>query len=331
MIELINKHMPRSNQQLNGPFESDGEIISFKGSKLVYNIDEFSQEDMLRDAVPYVLGWNMAVGSISDILASGGKSRYYAHSLVIKNSWTTEYVEELSRGIADVLRDTDTAFIGGDFGISDTWRYTGSVIGELEGQPLLRSGAKQGDSIFITGKIGKGNIEAALKLYSQKNFIKNITGRVKNYFSLRNKEALLIKEYSRCSIDTSDGVFNALNTIAELSKTGFAVNSLPYERRGILLAKALQVPRELLFLGECGEYELLFTVSRDLCEEFLMEAHEQELKFYRIGEITEPATKLLNEGNRSIDLSGYILRARDYSDTKDYLRDIIDFLKCKNS
>ncbi len=326
MIEVINKYMPRSTRQVNKPFESDGEIIGFKGSKLVYNIDEFSQEDMLRDENPYVLGWNMAVGSISDILASGGKPHYYAHSLVIKDSWTEEYVAELARGIAAVLRETNTAFIGGDFGISETWRYTGSVIGGLEGQPLLRSGAKRGDSIFITGKIGKGNIEAALKLYSQKELIKSFTKRVKNYFSLRKKEALLIREYSRCAIDTSDGVFNALRTIAEQSKTGFIVENLPYEKRGILLAQMLQVPRELLFFGECGEYELLFTVNRDLCEEFITKAREREFNFYRIGEITTAGTELLNTGKGSINLREYNLRARDYGDTKDYLKDIISFI-----
>ncbi|MCK4260315.1 MAG: thiamine-monophosphate kinase [Halanaerobiales bacterium] len=326
MIKIINKQMLRDSTQLNALFESDSEIITFNGRRLAYNIDEFSEEDMLREEDPYTLGWNMAVGSISDILASGGSPKFYAHSLVIKKSWTKEYVEKLSIGISDVLKKLKVSFIGGDFGISETWRYTGSVIGELEDSPMLRSGAKVGDLIFISGKIGIGNIEAALKLYSENNLVKNITKRFKNHFRLRSKEAFLIKEYSRCCIDTSDGVFNALNTISEISKIGFEVGNLPYEKSGILLAKLLNVPKELLFLGECGEYELLFTISKETYEEFLKKSNEMELKFYKIGEIKEYKRKLLYEANRKIDLRLYDLSARDYGDTKEYLRDVIDFI-----
>ena len=326
MIETINKYMPRSSNQLNKLFESDSEIIDFHDKRLVYNIDEFSEEDLLRDNNPYILGWNMAVGSISDILASGGRPGYYAHSLVIRDSWSKAYVEKLSMGIADVLKEVGASFIGGDFGISGTWRYTGSVIGHLEGPPMLRSGAKVGDLVFISGEIGIGNIEAALKLYDENPLVRNIAKRWKNYFRLRSKEADLIKRYSSCCIDTSDGVFNALNAISEMSKTGFELGNLPYTKSGLLLAKVLSKPKEVLFLGECGEYELLFTISKEAYEEFFKKSKEMKLKFYKIGEIKEQGIKSLCAADRKIDLTTYHLRARDYQNTKEYLRDINNFL-----
>ena len=327
MIEAIHKHMPRSVSQLNKLFEADSEIVDFHGKSLVYNIDDFSQEDLFRIEDPYVLGWNMAIGSISDILASGGKPKYYAHSLVIHNSWTKDYVEKLSLGVASVLTEVGAAFIGGDFGISKAWRYTGSVIGDLEGSPMLRSGAKVGDGIFITGPIGRGNVEAAIVLYAEKRLVKHITRRWKNAFPLRSKEAEVIKRHSCCCIDTSDGVFNALNAISEMSKTGFMVGSLPYMKSGLLLARALNVPKEMLFLGECGEYELLFTLSKAAEDEFLNEVKEKKLEFYKIGEVKEQDNKSIWERGRKIDLKSYDLRARDYSDPKDYLRTVVNFLK----
>ncbi|HWQ40672.1 MAG TPA: AIR synthase related protein [Desulfosporosinus sp.] len=326
MIEVIDKHMPRSARQLNKLFEADSEIVDFHGKSLLYNIDEFSEEDLLRSEDPYVLGWNMAVGSISDILASGGTPKYYAHSLVILNSWTKDYVEKLSLGIAQVLKDVGAAFIGGDFGISKTWRYTGSVIGDLEGPPLLRSGANVGDGIFVTGPIGSGNVEAALVLYGENPLVKHLTGKWKNAFRLRSKEAEVIKRYSCCCIDTSDGVFNALNSISELSKTGFSLRNLPYAKSGLLLGKALNIPKEVLFLGECGEYELLFTLSKGVEEEFINEAQEKKLKFYKLGEVKDQGIKSLLKRDGEIDLATYDLRARDHTDPKDYLRTVIDFL-----
>jgi len=326
LIELINKQMPRSTNQLNKLFEADSEIVDFHGHRLLYTMDEFSEEDLLRDEDPYVLGWNMAVGSISDILASGGKPTYYAHSLVIQNSWCQDYVSKLSLGIAQVLKDVGAAFIGGDFGTSKTWRYTGSVIGDLEGPPMLRSGAKVGDGIFVTGPIGSGNVEAALVLYAENPFVKHLTGQWKNAFRLRSKEAEVIKRYSCCCIDTSDGVFNALNSISEMSKTGFVVGNLPYVKSGLLLAKALNIPKEVLFLGECGEYELLFTLSKEVEEEFLNEARQKKLEFYKLGEVKEQSSKSLWKKDREIDLITYDLSARNYTDPKNYLRAVINFL-----
>jgi len=326
IIEVINRHMPRSSSQLNKLFESDSEIVTFHGKGLLYNIDEFSETDLLREDDPYALGWNMAAGSISDILASGGRPKFYAHSMVIRDSWTLDYVEKLALGIAKVLKQAGAAFIGGDFGISPTWRYTGSVIGDLDGQAMLRSGAKVGDGIYLTGPIGRGNVEAALKLYEQNILVKHLTGPWKTFFRLRNKEAELIKQYSRCCIDTSDGVFNALGTISEMSGTGFVVGSLPYVKSGLLLAKTLNLPKEMLFLGECGEYELLFTLSKEVEDEFIGEAKKQNLTFHKLGEVKEEEIKSLWKRDRKIDLSSYALRARDFADPRDYLRNVVDYI-----
>lgn len=337
MIELINGYLPRSAEQRNKLFEADAEIIGCRtgnfgllGENLLFSIDEFSEEDLLRDEDPYVLGWNMALGTIGDILAVGGTPRYYGHSLVIRNSWSKEYVAELSRGIAAVLEKTETAFLGGDLGISPIWRYTGSVIGELKGEPLLRSGAEPGDVIYVTGLIGGGNADAALKMYGNSPLFKRLVPRWKNSFSLRCREAGLIKKYSRCCIDTSDGVFNALQTISQLSGTGFTVGDLPYVKSGVFLAKALSMPVELLFLGECGEYELLFTLSKEKEEAFITEAKEKELKFYRLGKITEPGRKLLRGKDIVFDLADYNLRARDYPGPREYLREVVHFLGEEN-
>ena len=326
LIEVINKHMPRSSSQLNTIFESDSEIVTFQGKGLVYNIDEFSETDLLREDDPYALGWNMAAGSISDILASGGRPKFYAHSMVIRDSWTMDFVEKLAQGIAGVLKEAGAAFIGGDFGISPTWRYTGSVIGDLNGQAMLRSGAKVGDGIYLTGPIGRGNVEAALKLYGQSLLVKQLTGPWKTFFPLRSKEAELIKRYSHCCIDTSDGVFNALGIISEMSGTGFAVSSLPYVKSGLLLAKVLNLPKEMLFLGECGEYELLFTLGEEVEDEFAREAGDKKLRFHKLGQVKEQEIKSLCQKDRTIDLSAYTLRARDYADPMDYLRNVADFL-----
>ena len=295
IIEKLIKNMPRSDIQLNKPFESDAEILEFAGKKLLYSMDEFSDEDLFMMNDPFVLGHNIAVAAISDIYASGGIPMFYAHSLTINETFTEKYLEKFYEGIAAVLRKANTAFIGGDFGKAESWRCCASVIGTSE-RPILRSTAKPGDVIYITGEIGAGNIQAAAKLYH--------TNVAKIKFKLRNQEAEMIRKVASSCIDTSDGVNNAINTIANMSGVGFAIEHLPYLRVGAILAKILGLPKEMLFFCECGEYELLFTAPPEIT-----------LPFHRLGKITACEKTLQGK-----DISKFNISAREFENPKDYLK-----------
>ncbi|MCD4745255.1 MAG: hypothetical protein K8R58_03045, partial [Bacteroidales bacterium] len=118
IINNFLSQLPKSSQHINDFFESDAEIIDFGSKQMLFTTDEFSGEDMLRDDDPYMLGWNMAVCTISDILASGGTPKFYAHSVQVSKNWDHSYIENFSKGIADVLNLSGAAFIGGDLGMS---------------------------------------------------------------------------------------------------------------------------------------------------------------------------------------------------------------------
>ncbi|MEL7564117.1 MAG: thiamine-phosphate kinase [Dehalobacterium sp.] len=326
LIKKISTVMPRSEHQLNKLFESDAEIIEFGGSRMLFSIDEFSREDMMREHDPFTLGWNLAVGGVSDILAAGGRPLFYAHNMTVDKNWTEDYIKSFSQGVAGVLEKSQTSFMGGDFGRSNIWRYTAAVIGILEGKPLLRSGASAGDGIYLSGRIGAGNLEAFLKVYSENKGAEKLARVIRNRFFLRLDEAKLIRKYAKACTDTSDGVFNALNLLAEMSRTGYEVRDLPYIKTGEVLARMFSIPKTLLFLGECGEYELIFTVGTQNEEEFLLEAKNKGMKFFKIGRIREKG-RILNEDNREIDLSSLHVRARDFDDMREYIKVLVDFME----
>lgn len=326
-IELIANVMTRSGVQLNRIYESDSEILPYKNSILLFTMDEFSQEDLLRDHDPYLLGWDLAIAGISDILASGGRPLFYAHSLVISKKWTEDFTEAFCTGVADVLKKSGISFIGGDFGKSEIWRYTVAVIGEAVGKPILRTKAAVDELIYLSGRIGSGNLEAFLKFYSDKKILGKVVRSARNCFLLRIKESLLIGKYATSCIDTSDGALNALNTLAEMSNKGYALKDLPYIKAGLLVTKLLNMSKTLLFLGECGEYELLFTIKKEDEKNFLAQAKRQRMQFFNIGKITEPGIKILEEDNKEINLKSFNIRARDFEEVKVYLNELINFLK----
>jgi len=327
IITSIASQLPRSNRQLNNLFESDSEIIQFGSKKLLLTIDEFSDEDHFRNHDPYILGWNLAVATISDILASGGQPTFYGHSIIIdKDKWDDSYLEHFSVGIADVLRKSKAFFIGGDVGSSDRWGYTGIAMGETD-NALTRMGAKPGDLILITGQIGAGNLEAALTIYSNNHFFNRALKHYKTRLALRFDESKLISQYATSCIDSSDGVLNAVNTVSDLNHTGFELSHTPYLRNGVLACKILSKPKELLLMGECGEYELVFTINKKDLASFLQKSKEQKLSFTQIGKIVEGPGKILATHNSHIDFSGFDISARDYRNVSLYLDALTNYLK----
>ena len=287
-IEIINKIMPKSSLQVNKLFETDSEVMELKHENgyLLFSTDEFSAEDMLVEWDAFALGYNIAVASLSDIYASGGVPKYYAQSLTINDMFTPKYLRDFHKGVASVLKQADVAFIGGDFGRSPLWRCASSSIGFAE-KILKRSGAKIGDSIYITGEIGVGNMQAM---------------NIKNRFTLRNIEAEVIRQFATSCIDTSDGVWNAINLIADQSKVGYELRDLPYDALGLLIAENMGYPKEMLFFCEGGEFELLFTSPK-------------ELPFNKIGQITELSKTL--DGK---DISAFDISAREFANVSDYIR-----------
>jgi thiamine-monophosphate kinase len=326
MIDLISGFMPRSARQKNRIHESDSEILEYQGKTILFSMDEFSDEDRMRTDNPFNLGWNCAIGGISDILASGGKPLFYAHSLTVAGHWGKNYVQQFAGGVAAALKEFQTPFIGGDFGSSGQWRYTVAVLGEPLRKPLLRTMAGTGDGIYLSGRIGAGNFEAVLNLFSTNRLLQKMTKPIQNRFHPRHKETALISEYASACIDTSDGVLNAMNCLAEMSRKGYCLRQLPFIRSGRAAARVLKLSHLLLFMAECGEYELLFTIPQPREIQFIKAAAKNKFRFYRIGEITDSGEKTLIEKARRIHFDSFNIRARDFADMKNYISALNHFL-----
>ncbi len=329
IIEIMDRMLPQG--RLNRCNESDCEIINLGGKTYLYTTDEFSAEDRFYESDPRLLGWNVAAGAISDIYACGGSPVYYAHSLTVPKTWDKAYVEGFAGGVAEALGKSQALFIGGDCGQAQTWRCCASVIGLCKGAPLTRVGARPGDGIYLSGRIGAGNMQAALNLMPLGQFsISRLSGL---RFPLRDKESGLIQRYASSCIDTSDGVWKAMACLADINACGYALEYLPYHRAGVLLAKAVSLPPIMLFLGECGEYELLCTVPADSEREFCREAKANGMRFYRLGVVTDNRRTAV-DGRDRIDLGSLKLEARSFDNPRRYLKALTDWIlqqKARNS
>jgi thiamine-monophosphate kinase len=322
ICELLSCLLPSG--RMNNCFESDAEVIEIKGAPYLFTTDEFSGEDLFRENAPYDLGWNIASGALSDIFACGGQPLFYAHALTVNAHWDAEFLGWFAAGVRDVLQSTGTGFIGGDCGRSELWRCTASVIGACGQRRISRMGATPGDSIYLTGQVGAGNLQAALRLCPRSNA--EWADALDNRFVLRQRESAVICRHASAGIDTSDGVWAALTTIADLNRCGYQVEAIPYLPGGLRVLKEAGMPKPLLFLGECGEYELLFTVSPEREEALLADGEKNQCTFRRLGQIVS-RERVLDDDGRRLDLGSLRLQARSFETPQEYLQALINWLQ----
>ncbi|WP_091543418.1 AIR synthase related protein [Alkaliphilus peptidifermentans] len=326
-INMINAIMPKSENQINKVFESDSEIFNLHNMKLAINTDEFSQEDFFIEDNPYELGYNIALGAVSDIIAVGAKPIFFLHSMTINSSWDDGFITAFSKGISDLLKLHNIAFLGGDFGIANQWRVTCTVIGECMKKEVMRIGAKEGDPIYISGRVGKGNLNAAVSILKDKSIIPLIKGKYSSIFNTHVNFHHLIANYGNVCIDTSDGLVNTLNTLAGLNGLGYKIEEIPYIKYSKLIAKISKLPRELLIMGEAGEYEFLFSVEKSQEAKLIEYIVENKIKIYKIGHFTKSQERLIKIDGGYIDFKAFDIRGRDYDDLKIYINEIHQYIE----
>ncbi|MBU4377113.1 MAG: thiamine-phosphate kinase [Candidatus Omnitrophica bacterium] len=200
----------------------------------------------LRKAGPKRVGRKALAVSLSDIAAMGGVPKYCLISVGLPPNMPVKVVDDFYAGFVKLAKEYKVELIGGDTNKSDKLICDVCVVGEVEKHRLVkRSGAKIGDKIYVTGRLG-GSI------------------KVKQYnFTPKVKEArILVKNFKvNAMIDISDGLSSDLRHIAESSNTG----ALIYEK-DIPISKGSSL-KGALTDGE--DFELLFTMPGNVNEKVL--------------------------------------------------------------
>ncbi len=189
---------------------------------------------------PYLIGRKSLAVSISDIAACAGLPRYCLVSLGIPANTSVEFIDKLIKGMLTIANKYKINLVGGDLSRAKQLTIDVSMLGIVEKKNLvLRSGARIGDVIFVTGALGGSILGKHLK------------------FIPRLKEArFLVKNVKVNSmIDISDGLAQDLGHILEESSAGATI----YEDL-IPVSKDARNLNDALYSGE--DFELLFTVSR---------------------------------------------------------------------
>ena len=207
------------------------------------------------------VGHRCLTRGLSDIAAMGGEPLAAFLSLALPRDLPQTWVRRFTRGLLRLAGEQRVILAGGDTaeslaGILADIVVVGSVP---KGQAILRSGARPGDRIFVSGELG-GSMAALRQMRSKK---KATMREYPRHFCPQPRvalgRALREKKLVSAMIDTSDGLSSDLGHICEESGVGAEIDAERIPRARVAKPRR-EVDLELALHG--GEdYELLFTVA----------------------------------------------------------------------
>lgn len=101
---------------------------------------------------PYEIGWRATAAGLSDLAAMGAQPLGLLMALTLPDSWMDD-VREIAAGVGDAAAAAGTRIVGGDLTSGAELALCATVLGSAA-SPLTRSGARPGDRIYVTGRLG---------------------------------------------------------------------------------------------------------------------------------------------------------------------------------
>ena len=240
---------------------------------------------------PELVGWRCLTRGLSDIAAMGGEPLAAFLSLAVPNDVPQKWVDRFLKGLLDLAKEFQVPLAGGDTaqsprGIQADIVVVGSVP---KGRAVLRSGAKPGEQIYVTGALG-GSAAALARLADSRRVGAEYSRHLRPVPRVAVGQWLRQQGLASAMIDLSDGLSTDLEHICEESHVGAEIEGELIPRAHI--GKSRKPVALDLALHGGDDYELLFTSAEAVPTEV------GGVRVTRIGRTTRSA------GMRLIDADG---------------------------
>ena len=214
---------------------------------------------------PDAVGWKCLARAISDVAAMGGVPRCFLLSLALPESHTGRWLDLLLGGLQRASIRFKCVLAGGDTTRRNEILINVTVVGEVRaGSAARRSGARPGDILYVSGRLGEA--ELGLRLLKRDNKLtasRNPAARKHLYPEPRLAlgQWLVKNGLASAMMDLSDGLSSDLPRLCAASKVGALLEKVKIPRLKITNV-ALSHRHDPLQLALHGgdDYELLFTV-----------------------------------------------------------------------
>jgi thiamine-monophosphate kinase len=302
LIARLTKSLPSNQNVLAGAgddcamldFGMPGKLLLFKTDAVVEGIH------FTRDTPPEKIGRKAVARCLSDIAAMAGTPVAALVTIGLPKSFEPEFIGKIYDGMNALAGNYGVAIVGGETTMNpDRIFISIALLGTVaRGKQILRSGAKAGDAIFVTGELGGSPAGRHLE------------------FEPRLAEARWLAEHFHihAMIDLSDGLAGDLRHILKASSAGAELlkTAVPISRAAKLQARANAAakPAFAAALTDGEDFELLFTIAGGDAVK-LLDAWKKTfsgLKLSCIGKITAGSGITIRDkdGARALNDHGYV-------------------------
>lgn len=274
LIRRWTRRLPRGAGVHVGPGDDCAVLVGdIERDRLVTSDLLVEGRHFLRDGLdPVALGWKALAVSVSDVCAMGGRAEHAVISTALPDGLVGAFADGLVEGIAACADRYGVGIVGGDLtGTPGPVVVDVTVLGSVpRGRAVLRSGARPGDELLVSGALGG-----------------SLLGRHLHPVPRQDVAARVVQPGMASSmIDLSDGLSSDLLHLLRASGVGAVVRAgaIPVHEDAVTAARdSGRTPLDhALHDGE--DYELLLTASPEAADELLRAAPELGLR--RIGRVT---------------------------------------------
>jgi thiamine-monophosphate kinase len=188
------------------------------------------------------IGRKITAANIADVLSMGARCDYLVAAVSLTGEEELAWIENLARGMKDEADRAGAAIVGGDIARSSVITIAMTAIGHAA-HPILRSGARVGDDIFISSLPGWS--AAGLEL---------LTKEISLNSPIADKA---LSEFSAPSLDYEVSFLKA-SSMADIS------DSLLIQAQQVAEASGVCLDIDTKLIAECDEYEELSALAQEV-------------------------------------------------------------------
>ncbi len=247
---------------------------------------------------PERAGYFFAAINLSDIAAMGGTPRYFMAAMTMPRDTPLSFLRAVERGIYKCLSRYGARMAGGDLKEGKEMAFAGIAVGVVDKDKMLRrKGARAGDLLCVTGRLGKN--AAAYHMWRKTgqrkwaNMLLEVEPKVREGQALHRLGAT-------SAIDLSDGVYSSIYQLRRINGKGFEIDlsKLPLHREAVRAGNGLGIAIEELALNFGGEYEILFTIPARRYVMATTYMKRRGMSMTAIGRVTGTENILIKDGRR---------------------------------
>ena len=308
-FDLIDRFFKRPAKHADLGVGDDCALLSPRpGHQLALSADMLVEgRHFLSTVDPATLGHKSLAVNLSDLAACGAEPRAFLLSLSLPRA-DAAWLQGFSQGLFALADTHGCELIGGDT-TQGPLNISITVLGDVpRGQALLRSGARAGDDIFVSGTVGDARL--ALEVFRGKlSLPETVFRRCRNRMEQPTPRVALgigLRGVASAAADISDGLLGDLGHILRQSGAGARLDLAACEG---LLSCRHDVPLTDAWLRTCvlsggDDYELVFTAPPTLRDAVQQAAIDSQTSVTCIGTVTATTgIDLLDSQGHRVDTS----------------------------